>query len=191
MALMRFGNFTNLHYMTSAYDDGDYSTVTFYNSTYSSPYVVFQPFELETRSQSPLQTLPPNYTTAFYAQGGKAYPFLNFADQYFISGAVLDPGVLGTLNQTQIVASVDNPGSFLGSEIRQAANIITALICKTSGENPASVCGNDSITALTTLPVSYILPITNQASDLLLQDFVPASMPVEVYTVGLGYPNWD
>ena len=36
MALMRFGNFTNLEYMTSSVAEGDYSTFAFAASSYSS-----------------------------------------------------------------------------------------------------------------------------------------------------------
>jgi len=186
LALMRFGNFTNLHYMTSALTDGDFSTLTYYNSSYASPYVAFQPFETETRTEgTPLMTLPSNYSAAFQTQGGSAFPFLNFANEYYLSGAILDPGVLGGLNQTQIIAQLQQPGSTLGSEIRQGANVITALICETTGNNPSTVCDNPSITALTTLTLSYTLPSQSQNAQLTLASSVTESSTPETFLAEL------
>ncbi len=168
VALNRFGNFTGLEYMTSAQDDGDFSTLTFVNSTYTSPYVNFQPFETYDRAGNALVTLPSNYSTAFESQGSGDFPFLNFNNQYYISGAILDPTVLGNLNQTQIIGSIGNATSnTLGVQIKEAANVITAVICQTDGNSPPSVCNNPSITALTsTSPLAYVTspPATNSAS---------------------------
>jgi len=175
LALMRFGNFTDLHYMTSALGDGDYSTFTFYNSTYHSNYISFQPYELEDRSYNTLQTLPSNYTTAFDQQGKGDFPFLNFNDQYYISGAILDPSVLGSMNQTQVISAI-LAGNTVGSEIRQAANVITAVICETTGNKPTSVCNNASITALTM--VSYISPSAGSGSELFLTSSVFLRLPI-------------
>lgn len=187
LALMRFGNFTkDIHYMTSALGDGDYSTITFYNSTYHSSYITFEPFEIEDRAYNPLMTLPPNYTTAFDAQGSGDFPFLNFNDQYYISGAILDPSILGTMNQTQIIASITSLNG-VGSEIKQAANVITAVICETTGNKPTSVCTNPSITADTL--DSYTLPSTASGSQILLTGVTVAAYP-DVY-LGRDYRSWN
>jgi hypothetical protein len=162
IALMRFGNFSNLRYMVSGEDN--YASFTFAESSYQSKYVVFQPYEVEDNAGNPLKTLPTNYTTAFQQVGHSAFPFLNFADEYIIPGAILNPTILGTKNQTQIISSIQAEDS-LGSQIKQAANLITAVICKITGDKPASVCGQDSITALT---VSYAPPSLDAGSELLL-----------------------
>ena len=164
MALMRFGNFTGLEYMHSGVSDGNYATLTFVNSTYQSNYVVFQPYEVYDRGGNALMTLPTNYTSAFKAVGKSSFPFLNFADEYTISGAILDPSKLGTMNQTQIISSIQAGNSF-GSQIKQVANLITAVICETTGKQPVSICGQSSITDSL---VSYTPKSTNSSSELLL-----------------------
>jgi hypothetical protein len=162
IALERFGNFSNLEYMVSGEDN--YATFTFTASSYHSPYVVFQPYEVEDNSGNVIKTLPSNYTTSFQQAGHSEFPFLNFADRYVVSGAIVSPAVLGTKNQTQIISSIQN-GDSLGNQIKQAANLITAVICKTTGNNPASVCGQAGV--VDTL-VSYIRPPTSSSSELLL-----------------------
>jgi hypothetical protein len=169
MALMRFGNFTGLEYMSSALNDGDYSTFTFSNSTYQSSYLAFQPYEIYTRNGTPLQALPTNYTSGFAQYGVSSFPFLNFADEYYISGSILDPAILGTMNQSQIIASI-LAGNTVGSEIRQAANVITAVICETTGNKPSIVCGQPSITVLTGTLVPYGSQSTSSGSLLALPD---------------------
>jgi len=163
VALTRFGNFTNLEYMTSAFDDGDYSTLTFDHSGYQSNYVVFEPYELYDRADNRLMTLPPNYSAVFQNQGVSSLPSLDFANEYYIAGAFVIPAVLGTMNQSQIVASIQN-GSTPGGEIKQAANVYTALICETTDNEPASVCGQDSITALTANLTRHIASTTEYTS---------------------------
>jgi len=163
MALMRFGNFTGLEYMTSSVSDGDYATFTFVASTYQSKYVVFQPYEAFDRAGTPLETIPTNYTSSFQQYGMSAFPFLNFADEYYISGSLLNPSILGTQNWTQIISSI-KAGDAVGSQIRQAANAITAVICKTTGNEPTSVCNQDSITALTDSLASYTPPKTSEST---------------------------
>jgi len=188
-ALMRFGNFTNLEYMHSGVGDGNYATFTFVASKYQSNYVVFQPYEVNDRAGNPLATLPPNYTSAFTQYGKTSFPFLNFANEYYISGALLDPAILGTKNQTQIISSIQAGGS-LASQIRQAANLMTAVICKTTGNKPASVCGQDSITALTGTLVSYVLPPMSSGSELLLAGVSSTSSPSTIIA-GHDYRGWN
>jgi butyrate kinase len=110
--------------------------------------------------------------------GDTGIPFLNFADKYTIAGSMLSPAILGTKDWTQIISSIQ-AGDALGSQIKQTANVITAVICKTTGNVPASVCGQDSITALTDSLVSYTTPSVSSGSELLLPDtaFESASMP--------------
>jgi len=165
MALMRFGNFTNLEYMTSSVAEGDYSTFAFVGSNYQSTYVVFQPYEVFDRAGNPLAKLPANYSSANQQYGRSSIPFLDFAGRYVVSGSILpNPGILGTKNWTQIIASIQG-GDTLGSQIKQAANVITAAICKTTDNKPTSVCGQDGITALTSSLVSYLPPSTSSRDE--------------------------
>ena len=156
LALMRFGNFTNLEYMTSSTAEGDYATFAFAVSSYQSDYLVFQPYEVFDRSGTPFQALPANYSLVDQQHGSSSIPFLDFAGQYVISGGILpDLSILGAKNWTQIISSI-NTGDTLGTQIKLATNVITAVICKTTGEKPASVCNQGSIPELTTSLVSYL-----------------------------------
>lgn len=166
MALDRFGNFSNLSYMTSSIADGDYSTFTFTRSHYQSDYLSFQSYELDDRSGATIATLPANYTAAFQ-QYGSAFPFINFANRYIISGAILDPGILGSKNWTEINTSIqiaDNTGGL----IKQAANLFTAVICKTTGDKPTAVCSQSSISTVSSSLVSYSSQTQNPGSELFL-----------------------
>jgi hypothetical protein len=168
LALMRFGNFTNLEYMTTSAVEGDYTTFAFAASSYRSNYVVFQPYEVYDRAGKAFETLPSNYSAAQQQYGKSSVPFLDFAGRYVISGSILpDPSVLGTKNWTQIVSSIQT-GDALGSQIKQAANVITAVICKTTGNQPASVCGQESIAVLAGSLVSYSMPPERLGAESLL-----------------------
>jgi hypothetical protein len=168
IALLRFGNFTSLEYMTSSAAEGDYSTFAFAGSSYQSNYVVYRPYEVYDRAGNPLAALPTNYSSADQQYGRSTIPFLDFAGRYVISGPILsNPGLLGSKNWTQIVASIQ-AGDTLGSEIKQAANVITAVICKTTGNGPASVCSQASIAALTISSVSYTPHSISSYLELLL-----------------------
>jgi len=188
MALMRFGNFTNLEYMTSSAAEGDYATFTFIASRYQSSYLIYQPYEVFNRAGTPLETLPANYSLADQQYGKSSIPFLDFADKYVISGGILsNPGILGTKNWTQIITSIQT-GDTAGSQIKQAANVITAVICKITGEKPASVCSQGGITALTL--VSYTPPSASSGSELFLSDASFTMSPGTLIS-GRNYRGWN
>ncbi len=185
MALMRFGNFTGLEYMHSSVGDGNYATFTFSNSSYQSPYIVFQPYEVYDRAGNALATLPTNYTSSLTQYGKSSFPFLNFADEYYISGAILDPKILGTKNQTQIISSIQ-AGDTLGNQIKQAANVITAVICRLTNNKPSSVCNDPSIT----LTVSYTPSSTSSGSELLLT-YAPFTVLPDTFIAGRPHSGWN
>ena len=195
MALMRFGNFTNLEYMTSSVAENDYATFTFASSSHQSNYVVFQPYEVYDRTGNPLAILPTNYTSTWQQYGKSSYPFLNFADEHLVLGSMLNPALLGMKNWTQVVSSIQD-GDALGSQIKQAANVITAVICETTGNSPASVCDQSSITALMittsmTEPVLYARVNTTLGSfDVeLFNSLTPETVANFVNLVNQGFYN--
>ncbi len=174
IALSRFGNFTNLHYMTSADDDGDYSTFTFTGSSYSSNYVVFQPFEMYNRSRAVVLTPPSNYTSE-NPNGG--IPFVNVGNSYLLTGSIIpNPGILGSMNWTQIITGIKGNGT-LGTQIKEGANAITTLICKVTDNKPGSVCGQSVIQLSETELTSYS-PSGPSSSSLVANLLAaPASRP--------------
>jgi hypothetical protein len=153
MALMRFGNFSNLTYMASSVADGNYPTFSFYGSTYTSQYLVFQGFEQDNRAGQPLQTVPSNYST-IHSQYGGGFPFMDFGNRYIVAESMLEPQALGGQNWAGVFNDI-NTSNTIGSQIKVAANVITALICKLTNNQPSSVCDQSSIASLTTLLVSY------------------------------------
>jgi hypothetical protein len=145
LALLRFGNFTGLKYMLSTNNDIDPNTPTFtyLNSTYSSPYIVFQPFEAFDRSGNPLQTVPSNYSTVWstLTGGADSVPFVDFANVYVASGLPIDPTGWNSYNWTQILTQIQQNETFISSQAEAYANVFTAVICKLDGNKPANVCG--------------------------------------------------
>jgi hypothetical protein len=153
MALMRFGNFSNLSYMASSPSEGDYPTFTFHNSSYTSKYLVFHGYEQENRNYQAQDTVPSNYTSLF-EQYKSYYPFTNFGNKYAISGAMADPGPLGGQNWAGVFKDIST-GTTVGTQIKEAANVMTAVICKLTGDQPSSVCNQSPINGLTLELTSY------------------------------------
>lgn len=148
MALERFGNFTNLHYTTSANDEGDFATFTFVGSSYTSNYIVFRPYEEEDRAQNPLQTVPSNYS-AVWTNFGAGFPFVDLGNTYVLKGSLLaDPGILTGKNWTAIFTDISTSDS-TGVQIREAANLVTGVICKITQGAPVAVCSAPPINTVT------------------------------------------
>ncbi len=145
IALMRFGNFGSLHYMTSDPSDvfPNTPTFTFYNSSYSSSYITFLSAEIENRTQAPLQQLDPleNSAALAYDPGG-GIPFIDFGNMSTQAGIPpgISPGFLKGLNWNQIISQIKDQNSSISQSIIGQANIFTAQICKIDNNTPASVC---------------------------------------------------
>ena len=170
MAFSRFGNFSNIQYMTSAPNDvgaGDYSTFSFTGSSYSSKYVVFQTIEQEDRSRNEIATIPANYSAAFSG----FYPYVNFNNKYILSTLIADPTVLTNKNWTQIFTDISTSDS-TGTVIKEGANAVTALICRLTSDQPSSVCNAFAITS-TTIGLAY----PAGASQSITQLAIPPSRP--------------
>jgi hypothetical protein len=129
ISLMRFGNFSNLHYTISSASDiyPNSPTFTFVGSTYTSKYIVFHPFENEDRNRNALQPVPANYTTVWQANGS-GFPFMNFGNKYIVPSATLISSISGE-NWTQVLRSISSGDPF-GVQVKESANLMTSLICK-------------------------------------------------------------
>ena len=165
VALLRFGNFTNLKYMTSSQVDVDAGTptFTFYNATYTSPYLTFIAVETTTNKPAnssykgqtidgyPVLQIPnssENNLFSTYNPGG-SIPFVDIANRSVQIGASYDPAiVLDGQNWTQVATELHNPGSIQAEAILSTANMFTAQICLADGNQPASVCSQPYVTAL-------------------------------------------
>jgi Domain of unknown function (DUF929) len=142
LALLRFGNFSGLHYMASAVGDvapGDYATFTFVGSTYTSKYIQFSPFEAYDRNRNALQSVPSNYSSSWQSVASGGIPFMNFNNLYTAETLIGTPQILAGKNWTQIATEVSVSDS-TGQLIRESANLITAVICKLTNDQPLQVC---------------------------------------------------
>ncbi len=156
VALSRFGTLTNLSATHSASDDvyPNTQTLSFYGSSYSSPYVDFQPVEEATNqvvngSYQTLQT-PTAAQSALLAKYDSAgsIPFLDIANKYVVTGASFTPQVLQGLTRGQIAAQLADPSSTVAQAIDGTANDITAALCNVTGNQPSSVCSSPAIAAI-------------------------------------------
>ncbi len=149
IALMRFGNFTSLHYMSSSAED--YSpgtpTFTFYNSSYSSAIINFTGIELESnilnsssKHYTAIENLTKSQKSIFDAYDpNEAIPFFDAANYSVCVGALSSPLTIQRLNWSEIIAQLKNPNSQVSQELIGAANVFTAQICGAIN-NTANVC---------------------------------------------------
>ncbi len=156
VALSRFGTLSGLSGTHSSGSDvyPNTQTLSFYGSSYSSPYVDFQPVEEATnqvvngnyqRLQTP--TAAQQALVAKYDTTG-SIPFLDIGNKYVVTGASFSPQLLQGLSREQIAAQLQNPSSPVAQAIDGAANTITAAICASDGGQPASVCNTPAIQSL-------------------------------------------
>lgn len=146
LAMMRFGNFTQLHYMSSSPTDiyPDTATFSFYNSSYSSDFISFVAAETADRNGNPLQTLNAveNATfsaynlnnTALPASHRGGIPFIDFSNASVQVGAAVSPQPMSGMDWAQIIAALQNTKSPIAQGIIGDANIFTSQIC---AMNPA------------------------------------------------------
>lgn len=149
VALSRFGTFSNLHTITSSSTDvyPNTHTFTFVGSTYKSSYLVFNPVELENRSEQPLQTptaeqrhILSTYDVPPYTQVAGGIPFVSFANQSVITGPGFSPQVLHGLSWSTIAGDLYNTKSPVSQAILGSANYITAAVCQITHGQPGNVC---------------------------------------------------
>lgn len=163
VALSRFGTWSNLGVTTSSSTDIYPSTATlaFHGATYTSSYLTFTGYEETTNqpqgsSYVPLDTLPSadqaivsKYDAVPYVSSSSAgsIPFVDIGGQFVISGASYDVSVLQGKTHEQIAAALKDPTSAISKAIIGTANVITADICKATGNVPASVCTAPGVVA--------------------------------------------
>jgi Domain of unknown function (DUF929) len=171
VALDKFGNFTGIEYMQSASAPEIYPntpTFTFKDATYSSKYISFVSYEQVDRNHLPLQTPDANSTALLnkYDSAG-SIPFVDFGNQYILTGSQYTPPVLANANWTQIASQLNTPGSAYALNIDAAANRLISIICKIDGGSPTSLCSQ----ALAQT-AAYVRPSPSSGSQLLASDAV-------------------
>lgn len=148
-ALARFGTFSGLQTTQSSGHDiyPDTSSLSFLTTTYTSPYLNAQLYEIEDRAGKPLQTPSPAAAASFRTydpHGG--IPFLSINNQ-FIGNVQYSPAVLKGMTADQIGAAIKDPSTAVAQQTLTAANILTAGICATTGQQPAATCDTAEVQA--------------------------------------------
>ncbi len=151
-ALSRFGTFSNLQSTHSAVNDGNIQTFSFYGSTYTSEYLVFQSVEMETDTNKTLETanaqqsqIMATYDAPPYTSQAGTIPFIDFGGKYIQNGASYDASVLSGQSADAIAAALSQPSSAISQGVVGTANALTATICKLTGNQPASACANPAV----------------------------------------------
>jgi hypothetical protein len=147
VALSKFGTFSRqpgqIH---SAVQDGDISTLTFYGTTYSSPYFSFTPVETTTNQPQgnfyvSLQTPTTAQKTLWLSHTAQTIPWVDFGGRMELTTAQYDPSVLEGVSFTNIANDIGNNATAIGAGVDASAKVLIQTICSTlSGNKPAAVC---------------------------------------------------
>jgi hypothetical protein len=164
IALSRFGQFDGLQLSHSASDDiyPNTPTFSFDGATYTSPYFNFEGVELQSNQRqgntyAALQTPTPEQAQLLQTYDAPPYvsenaagaiPFLDIANQYVLSGASYDVGLLRGLTPETIAANLSDPSALTTRAIVGSANMLTAAICNATGNSATDVCGSPAIQTL-------------------------------------------
>jgi hypothetical protein len=157
LALSRFGTFHQLGLMQSSASTAfaDLSTFTFYDTDYTSKYVILESVEryssLNPTGARYLGLQVPDArqsaAVASYGSGADSFPLLDIANRYVLDGASFTPGVLVGLTQDQIAGDLTSASSPLTQAVVATANEITASICSVDGQKPGNVCQSRGVEA--------------------------------------------
>jgi thiol-disulfide isomerase/thioredoxin len=151
VALRRFGTFTPLSGVHSSATDAypNTATLTFYDSTYTSKYLVFTPVENQDVNRNVLvkPTAAQQALWTKYEPPGDGYPFIDIGNR-FVATVTYNPQVLQGLTWSQISSDLHTPSSAVAQGADGSANLFTAAICKLTGNLPANVCTTAPVTSL-------------------------------------------
>jgi hypothetical protein len=147
IALSKFGTFAPPPgQIRSAVDDGDIPTLTFYGTTYTSPYFTFTPEETTTSQVSgnhyvPLQHLTPQQRALWQRHTGGSFPWVDFAGKEELATAQYNATELEGRTFPNIASQVGDSASSIGQNIDGSAAVLVKTICSTlSHDQPAKVC---------------------------------------------------
>jgi hypothetical protein len=150
IALSRFGTFSGLHTTTSSSSDvfPDTPTFTFHGATYTSDFIEFRAVEQSDRDRQPLETPSAADQAVYDKYGSGGIPFIDLGNRYVLNAATYSPDLLSGANWRAIADEVRDPNSSQAKAIVGSANLLSAAICKSTADKPASVCSTPAIQAL-------------------------------------------
>jgi hypothetical protein len=163
MALSRFGTFSNLGVSHSSGTDvyANTPTFTFHGSSFTSQYLVFDGVETESNVASGTgyaaldtptseeKSLITKYDAPPYVDASSAgsIPFIDIGNKYVVSGATYSPQVLAGKSADTIAAEIKDTSSDVSKGAVGSANVLSAAICKITGQQPKAVCSSAGVTA--------------------------------------------
>lgn len=153
IALMRFGNFSELTYMESNPTDvyPNTATFSFTNYTYSSNLLYFSGVEVYDRAEKPFNvTLSPADQSVYSTYDTNGIPFMDFENVSIQSGANISPQIIKGYTWNQVLADLGNPNSVVAQAIIGNANYYTAQICKNNQtlNETATACKQSYVSAI-------------------------------------------
>jgi hypothetical protein len=149
VALSRFGHFNQLYEMTSSPVDVAPNTpsFTFHLSKYTSPFLAFTGYEEEGPTMRPLDR-PPRAILALIHKYNTQYswPFADVGNLLFVDQASFDPSAMSGLSRNEIATHLRVTSNPVTRAIISTANLLSAGICASDGEKPATVCRSTGVT---------------------------------------------
>ena len=149
VALSKFGTFNpepgRIH---SAVRDGDIPTLTFYKTTYTSPYLMFVPEEIETNNPdgdtyTTLQSLTAAEQALWESHTTQTFPFVDFGGKKDPTSAEYDPTLLEGSSFDTIAGDIGTNSTTIGEAIDASADVLVQTICGTlTNHEPADVCNS-------------------------------------------------
>lgn len=155
VALSRFGSFSRLYDVQSSPIDFAPNTPTFsfVGVRYHSPYLVFRAYEtasdvLGRNGYARLERVPASLAAAERAvDPHTVLPVVDVANQLVAKEAALSPITFATMSREQIAGGLADPTNPVTRSIVASANYLTAAICHTDAQRPASVCASAGVRA--------------------------------------------
>jgi hypothetical protein len=157
VALSRFGTWSGLQGTVSGHADAfpDTNTIAFRTASFTSQYLSFGSTEIQDRDHRPLQT-PSAQVSQLMSTLGKpplntssgGIPFLDIGGQFGLLQAGFSAQDLQGLTWDAIANDLADPTSKVAKDVFGHANYLTAAICQTTQNQPATVCSDPVIAAI-------------------------------------------
>jgi len=163
-ALSRFGTWSNLKITASSHTDvyNTTHTFSFHGATFTSPYLTFATVEqysnvpvsgggytvLENPTKEEQKVINDGQQFIPGATPNQVgFPFINIGNVALISGATYNPGILAGLSWTDIAGGLNDPTNPVTQAVVGTANYISAAVCASTKNAPASVCTSPGVEA--------------------------------------------
>ena len=157
IALSRFGTLSGLRFI----DSGTYygtvrhgnpayphtKGLSFFGAKYTSSLLSFNPVIEATRAGTPFQTPTAAQESAIQVFNPDfIIPTMDIGGVFGLNAAPYYPNLFGGMTWAQIAGVLATPTSPLAKEIDGYANLLSAAICRATGNKPTAVCTSAAVT---------------------------------------------